>query len=72
MPNKLNDPRYPWTYADDYIRRVPDTFGNLEIETKLSRAEASRIISLIAQALNVTSLHIATALADLYLKGKTK
>lgn len=60
-----NDPRYPFTYAADLIRSRGG-FG--ENGVKLSRAEASAILSIVAEATGQDREALACALADHYLR----
>ena len=61
-----NDPRYPYTYACDYIRRVA---GYNSEGTKLSRADASRIRAEIAKVLGMDDSEFSRKLADHFLKN---
>ena len=56
----IEDSRYPYTYACDYLRAATDS-------SRISRADMSIVMSVIATALGYKSSHpIATAVADLY------
>ncbi|MCK9361949.1 hypothetical protein M0Q28_07070 [Patescibacteria group bacterium] len=59
--------RYPWTYAADCLR-VWAGYG--EGGTKLSRADASRIIAGISEAIGVGEKELAGMVADYYLKNE--
>ena len=63
--DKQQDSRMPYTYADDYIRSIA---GYTESGTKLSRSDASAIISAIAEVLGMTQENLARELALHYLK----
>ena len=57
-----DDSRFPYTYAADYLRAATDS-------SRISRADASIIMVLIANALGHKSSHqIAIAVADLAIK----
>lgn len=61
-------PRYPYTYAVDYIRMLAgynekDLFNG----TKLSRADASKILHNIARIIGMSDEELAKKLADEYL-----
>ena len=59
-----SDPRYPYTYACDYIR----AFGPVNSEgVVLSRADASQISEGVAQALGMDTEELACKLADAQL-----
>jgi hypothetical protein len=62
------DPRYPYTYACDYIRSATghDEHGNL-----LSRSDASQIRKRIAEALGISDEELARKLAD-YMKANAE
>lgn len=60
----MSDGRYPYTYADDFIRSIPNITAN---GTKLSRSEASQIISKIAEIIGIDRVKIAEKLADYYM-----
>ena len=63
MSNDIKvDTRYPYTYACDYLRDVSDVF--------ISRAAASRILRLIADAAGIPDDLLAGRLADIYLAKK--
>ena len=57
------DTRYPYTYADDYVRSLA---GYGEHGTKLSRSDASQIRSGIALAMGIDDAELARKLADYY------
>ncbi len=61
------DTRYPYTYACDLIRGIPDRDG---LSCKLSRAESSKIRSFIAEVLGMDDQCLAEKLADYYLANK--
>jgi hypothetical protein len=61
----MNDSRYPYTYACDLIR----AFAGYNAEgTKLSRSDASKIRSKIAEILGIQDEDLAKELADYYMK----
>jgi hypothetical protein len=71
METKENS-RYPYTYACDYIRMIPEkemveSLG-VAIGVKLSRSEASQIRSKIADVIGMDDRELAEKLADAYLK----
>lgn len=55
------DCRYPYTLADDYVRAIA---GHNSEGTKLSRADASKIICKIAEVLGMESVDLFNKLAD--------
>ena len=57
--------RYPYTYACDYLRMETKDHGQLEC--KMSRSDASRIQSIIADALGMPDEDLAKALADRFI-----
>lgn len=57
------DPRYPYTYAADYVRSLA---GYGEQGTKLSRSDASQVRSGIALALGMDDSELANRLADYF------
>lgn len=60
---KANDPRYPYTHADDHLRMLIGR--NEQGSCKISRADASKIMSEIANVLGHSNHeHIASLLAD--------
>lgn len=59
----MTDPRFPYTYASDLIRSVPDMGKD---GCKLSRSEASRIRQTIAEAIGMDDDLLARKLADYY------
>lgn len=59
--------RYPYTYAADLIRGIPDRDG---IGCKLSRSEASKILKLFAKVIGMEDEKLAQKLADYYLANK--
>lgn len=62
----MTDPRYPCTYACDYIRGFgPVQYGEGVV---LSRADASQILQGIAKALNMDDHQLACKLADAFLE----
>lgn len=70
-PVGVDSSRYPWTYACDLIRSIPerrDVPGLGKIECILSRADASRIIQLFADATSLSGESLAVDLANLYLE----
>ena len=61
----MTDPRYPYTYSCDLIRRGgPIDRGGVV----LSRSDASRIRGLIAEALGMDDYELACRLADAQLE----
>lgn len=65
MTVSKNDLRYPFTYADDYLRmKIGCDFG----EGLISRSTASYIIQIMADAMRVNSYDVYCALADKYIK----
>ncbi len=61
------DTRHPYTYSADLIRL---TAGYNKEGTKLSRSDAARIKSLIAEILGLDEELLASKLADYYLENK--
>ena len=64
-------PRWPVTYALDLIREAPeklDVPGLGKIEVKLHRGEASRILTLFAEATGLSYESLATDLAIEYAR----
>lgn len=61
------DSRYPYTYACDYLRALA---GAGYAGTKLSRADASRLRSGIAEALGIADEEVARRLADHYKENE--
>ena len=59
--------RYPYTYADDYVRTL---VGHNEQGCVLSRSEASLIISGIAKAIDIQEEEVFEKIADAEL-GKS-
>jgi hypothetical protein len=64
---KQDDSRYPYTHACDFIRVIA---GYNKGGTKISRADASRITSAIADILDMEHHDLACKIADAEL-GKT-
>ena len=63
--------RWPVTYAVDLIREVPDKLevpGLGNIEVKLSRSEASRILTLFADVTGISNQRLYVMLAKEYCK----
>lgn len=60
----MNDPRYPYTYAADFVRGLAGYGENGT--TKLSRADASHVRRGIATALGMDDAELARNLADHY------
>lgn len=59
-----NSPRYPYTYAADYLRmKVGDDYG----KGLISRGAAAQVQTIIAKALAVDKETISKALAELYI-----
>lgn len=68
MTDLRDNPRFPWTYACDKIRAVPErreVEGLGKIECILSRADANRIIHLFAEATGLSAESLAIDLAIL-------
>lgn len=62
------DSRYPYTYAADYLReKIGDDYGR----GLISRAAASRVRTLIADACGLDDIHVAEKLADAFLAEKS-
>ena len=62
-----SDSRYPYTYACDFIR----SFSEVDDRgVRLSRAEASRIRTGVAEAIGMKDDALARLLADHYLKNQ--
>jgi hypothetical protein len=64
-------PRWSVTYAIDLIREVPDKIEHPRlgpIEVKLSRSEASRILTLIADIMGIHIGRLYVALAKEYCR----
>jgi len=64
-------PRWPVTYAVDLIREVPDKLdvpGLGNIEVKLNRSEASRILTLFADVTGISSARLYVMLAKEYAR----
>jgi len=59
------DSRYPYTYACDFIRSIA---GHTSGGTKLSRSDASQIVSTIAEINGINERAVFEKLADHYLK----
>jgi len=59
-----NDSRYPYTYACDYLRGLVGYGG--ESGMKLSRADASKVRSGIAEVIGMDDAELARKLADYY------
>lgn len=58
----MSDTRYPYTYAADYIRSIPELGRD---GVKLSRSEAAQIRQAIAAAIGMPDVDLACKLADL-------
>ena len=58
------DSRYPYTYADDFVRAIPEPTSQ---GCKLSRSEASQIIHAIADAIGWRHETLAARIADAQL-----
>lgn len=63
----FNSGRYPWTYSADCVR-VWAGYG--EGGTKISRADASRIVAGIAGAIGMGDKELAAMIADYSLKNE--
>lgn len=64
-------PRWPVTYAVDLVREVPDKIEHPRlgpIEVKLSRSEASRILTLISDVAGIPMDKLNVALAEEYCR----
>jgi hypothetical protein len=64
MVESKEDPRYPYTYAADYLRAVA---GYNNTGTKISRADASRLCRAITDIAGIGNEWLAQQLADYYL-----
>lgn len=65
MSNAMRtDPRYPYTYASDYLRDITGKTTNGD--AKLSRSDASKIREGVALALGMDDAELARRLADYY------
>lgn len=63
-----NDPRFPYTYAADFIREAgPVDKGGVV----LSRADASNIIDALAKALDEDEYELRVKLAEAQLKNES-
>lgn len=63
--------RWPYTYAVDMIREIPDKLDHPRlgpIEVKLSRSEASSILKLFAEATGLSYESLAVDLAMEYVR----
>jgi hypothetical protein len=60
--------RHPYTYAADYVRSLPQERGDDGISCKLSRSDASQIISGIAEALSMERRLLAIQLSEYFQK----
>lgn len=67
MENKIDDLRYPWTYAADFIRMLS---GYDEEGVKLSRSNASLIRRKISEIMGLDDKYMAEQLADYFLKNQ--
>ena len=72
-----NSVRYPYTYACDLVRQsvspLEEKVGTITVPTsRLSRADASQIISLVATALGIPKVEVATKLADKYIDKRNR
>ena len=67
----IEDPRYPYTYACDHLRRL---VGHMEgdIGLKISRSDASAVIGEIADVMNISKEEIAKKLADRFKEVKER
>ena len=63
----MTDTRYPYTYSADYIRSLA---GYTDGGTKLSRSDASKIVSGISSAIGMDEKELFEKLADYYLKNQ--
>lgn len=69
MTDLRDSPRYPYTYASDWIRGIAGTDGDHMFgSTKLSRSDASRIRSKIAAVIGMDDEVLACMLADASLR----
>jgi hypothetical protein len=57
----MADTRYPYTYAADFIRAIPECGSNGVI---LSRSDAARITERIAEVLGIPKVELCNKLAD--------
>jgi hypothetical protein len=62
--------RYPYTYAADLIRSIPEKteIHGMKLGVVLSRSDASRIRQKIAEVLGIDDRELAEKLADEFLK----
>ena len=66
MPDRTKDPRYPYTYANDYIRGLAGYNGDsMYGGMKLSRSDAGRIREKMAEVMGVDDEELAKKLADI-------
>jgi hypothetical protein len=63
----MKDSRYPYTYADDFVRSLA---GYNEHGTKLSRADVSQIVSKLALIWGIDITKAFNMLADYYLSNQ--
>lgn len=71
--DKSNDTRYPYTYADDYIRAIAGYIQpGMTSGTKIYRSDASKIIEAIANVIEMPKEELASKLADYYLEHQTE
>jgi hypothetical protein len=67
--DRTKDSRYPYTYADDYIRQ----FGGYDRSgVRLSRADASQIIQAVATAIGEDKEALAKKVADYALANEVR
>jgi len=69
MENNMNNPRecgrYPYTYSADYLRmEIGDDYG----KGLISRSAASRLKTLVADALGLDERKVAEALAEKFIE----
>lgn len=62
----IDDPRYPYTYAYDYIREIVGVGDDGSI--KISRSDASQIVSVLADLVGLDNEEMAKRIADRYLE----
>lgn len=69
-----SDPRYPYTYAADFVReRCTDINPSLGIRVPtISRAQASQVMHAFAFVFGMTHEQMAVKLADAFLAALTE
>lgn len=66
--------RYPYTYAADLIRAIPEKteIHGMKLGVVLSRSDASKIRQVFAEVLGIDDEELAKKLADFYLEKESK